>query len=223
MLELLLAPQNMPFSIALGLMIGIGLLEGVSTVIGLGLGELLDGLVPDVNLPDVEVDGAAEMSSPALISRFLGWVRVKQVPMIMVLVVFLAAFSLSGFAVQSVVRGFLPFYLPWYAAIVPAILLSLPCVRGVSSVLARFVVKDETSAVSKATFLGKIATITIGTARRGMPAEAKLTDTFGQVHYVMVEPDIEGEEFPQHTNVLIVNMRGSTFGAIRNPNEKLTD
>jgi hypothetical protein len=225
MLELLLAPQNIPFSVALGLMIGIGLLEGISTVIGFGFSQVLEGALPDVDVdvPEVDVDGGAGMETPSLMSRFLGWIRFKQVPLLMVLVVFLTVFSLSGFAVQSIVRSILPFYLPWYVAIVPALMLSIPSVRGISGVLARCIVKDETTAVSKTTFLGKIATITIGTARKGMPAEAKLTDKYGQVHYVMVEPDTEGVEFPRSTNVLIVNMHGNTFGVIRNPNDKLTD
>lgn len=221
MVELFLAPENRVFAVALALMIGIGLLEGVTTVVGFGFSQLLDGLLPDFDV-DVDLDADGELVTPSVMSRALGWVRVRGVPMLVVLVTFLTFFSLSGFLVQSTVKHTLTFYLPWYLAIWPALIVTVPCVRGFSAVLAKFVVRDETSAVSQNTFVGKVAVVTLGTARKGMPAEAKLTDQYGQVHYVRVEPDDE-QELPQGTAVLLVNLRGGVFGAIANPNEKLTD
>ncbi|MBD3244286.1 MAG: DUF1449 family protein [Chitinivibrionales bacterium] len=222
MIELFLAPENRVFAVALVVMIGIGVLEGVSTVIGFGFSQLLEGLLPDFDVPEVELDADGGLVTPSVMSRALGWIRVRGVPMLVVLVAFLTFFSLSGFVLQSTVRHTLSFYLPWYLALWPALFVTLPCVRGFSSLLARFVVRDETSAVSQKTFVGKVAVVTLGTARKGMPAEAKLTDSYGQMHYVRVEPD-DDQDLPQGTAVLLVNLRGGVFGAIANPNEKLTD
>ena len=65
--------------------------------------------------------------------------------------------------------------------------------------------------------------ITLGAAQTGSPAEGRLTDEHGQSHYVMVEPDVEGERFEQGTHVLLVRMDGARFRVIRNPTDSLVD
>jgi hypothetical protein len=82
--------------------------------------------------------------------------------------------------------------------------------------------KDETEVVSENSFIGRVAVITLGEALRGKPAEAKLTDQFGQDHYLMVEPDQEIETFPQGTEVLIVRRQGAVFTGITNPHPGLS-
>jgi hypothetical protein len=65
--------------------------------------------------------------------------------------------------------------------------------------------------------------ITLGNARRGYPAEARLKDEHGQLHYVMVEPDSDSEEFAQGSTVLLVKQESSVFRAIRNTSDALID
>ena len=237
MIELLCAPENIPFSVALVMLIALALLEGIATVLGFGFSQLLDNLLPDIDMPEMDVDIDADVDvnididadtevdfhTPSLATRVFGWIKVAGVPMIVVLVVFLATFTLLGFTVQWISIAVTNHFLPAYIAAIPAFLGTVPLVRRVSLFLAKFVMKDETSAVSTNTFVGKIATITIGTARKGVPAQAKLTDKFGQVHYLMVEPDEESTTFTQSSEVLLVKKQGSLFKAIRNPNVKLTD
>ena len=69
---------------------------------------------------------------------------------------------------------------------------------------------------------GKIAIVTRGHARRGLPAEAKLQDEHRLTHYVMIEPDREDEVLTQGTEVLIVRQIGSRFRAIANTNPSLS-
>ena len=83
--------------------------------------------------------------------------------------------------------------------------------------------KDETSAVSHNSFIGRVATVVIGTAKQGEPAQAKLLDQFGRTHYVMVEPDIQGEELTAPTAVLLVSLEGSVFRGIRNTTDALVN
>ena len=214
MIAMFLATENLPFSIALVLMFGIALIEGVATVIGFGFTQFLDDLIPDFDAPDMDIsadgadgggfEGGQGPETSSIFTRFLGWVKIKQVPMLVVLVVFLTIFSLSGFLFQGTIKRLLTIHLPWYIAIWPVLLITFPLVRGVSLLLAKFVVKDETSAVWTDSFVGKIATITLGTARAGISAEAKLTDKYGQVHYIRVEPDNGNETFKTTTEVLLV-------------------
>ncbi len=223
MISLFLATENLPFSIALVLMFGIALLEGVSVIIGVGFSQILEGLLPDFDAPEIDMPEAdtgvecADMQAPSVMTRFLGWVKVRDVPMLVVLVVFLTLFSLIGFALQSFVRSFFAVYLPWYIAVWPALFLTVPLVRGCSLLLSRFVIKDETTAVSPKSFIGRPAVITVGTARVGLPAQAKLKDQYGQTHYVMVEPESANDEFEQSTSVLLVNREKSIFKAIETP------
>lgn len=223
MIALLTAGENKIFLIALAVMLMIALLEGVASLLGAGLSGLLDSLIPEVDADVVDIDLDATAPHPPALTRFLSWLRIGEVPVLMLLVVFLTAFGLIGLTMQSIVFGVAGVYLPQWIAAVPALFLSLPVVRVLGGLLAMILPKDETTAVYEASFVGRIATLTLGTAVRGSPAEAKLVDEHGQAHYVLVEPDAEGEAFERGTQVLITERRGAVFRAIRNTTAALVD
>jgi hypothetical protein len=224
MLEFLTADGNQPFTVALAVMLIIAVIEGVTSLLGAGLSELIDALLPDMDLDvDVDLDAAEGVASGNSLSRLLGWLRIGQVPVLILLVVFLTAFGLIGLGIQSFSQGALGFLFPGWIASIPALFLSLPVVRVLGGGLAKIMPKDETDAVSEASFVGRVAVITLGNARRGYPAEARLKDEHGQLHYVMVEPDSDAEELEQGTTVLLVKQESSVFRAIRNTSDALID
>ena len=108
-------------------------------------------------------------------------------------------------------------------ASIPAFVVALPTLRVVGSLYARFAPKDETTAVSQDSLVGRIAKILIGTAARGEPAQARVVDQFGQEHLVMVEPDIDGEQYQSGTDVLLVKRSSAIYRAIRSPSAALVD
>lgn len=246
MFDFALAPENLPFSVALAVMLGIAVLEGVTALFGAALSGLIDALLPDslsaaeidvdfdldadADLDidadmdaDVGVDGADGLGAPTALSKLLGWLCVGRVPVLILFVAFLMIFGLVGLFLQSAVHSVSGFLLPGWVAAVPTFFVALPCVRVIGRGLAYIIPKDETSAVSSATFVGRVATITLGTARRGEPAQAKLHDQHGQAHYVMVEPDIASESFDSGSEVILVSRRGSLFRAIRNTSDAMVD
>lgn len=75
---------------------------------------------------------------------------------------------------------------------------------------------DETDAVSEKTFIGRVAKITLGKAEINSPAQAKLKDEHGQNHYIMVEPDIQGDVFETGRLIILVSRVGTIFKAISN-------
>ena len=114
-------------------------------------------------------------------------------------------------------------YLPQWLAVVPIMLVSLPVVRLLAGLLAMIMPKDETTAVAESSFVGRIATITLGKATFGSPAQGKLQDEHGQTHYVMIEPDSPDLEFTQGAKVLITERNGSVFRGIANTTAALVD
>ena len=221
MIHFLLAGENMPFTVSLVLMLAIGTLEVLFSLFGPGLSDLIEAGLPDAN-SDIQVDGSGfEEVTP--LSRILSWLRIGEVPLLMLLVVFLTAFGVIGLGIQFVAMSVFKTLLTGSLTAIGALAAAIPCVRTGGGLLKAVLPKDETQAVSEDSFVGKIAVITSGQAAHGKPAEARLQDQYKQSHYIFVEPDDEDEVFPSGTTVLIVKKENSLFRAIRNPNSALID
>lgn len=220
MLEFITAPQNLAFSVALVLMIGIAILEGITAIFGFALSGVLDSLLPDFDF-DMELD--VEAHSPNALSRFLSWLRFGKVPVLILLVIFLTGFGLIGLGIQSLTQNTMGFLWPGFVASIPVVFLTLPIVRILGGAIGFIMPKDETEAVSRDSFIGRIANITLGTAKVASPAEAKLKDQYGTVHYIMVEPDNANDEFDKTTPVLVIKKEGHVFKVIKNENQNLVD
>ena len=184
MLDFILAPENLPFSVALLVMLLIGLVEA------LGLGAAAAHI-------DIDADAGADL---------LGWLGIGQVPLLMLLVVLLAWFGIVGLAVQQVTGPMSP----WLAS-AGAFAAALPLTGFTARGLARIMPRDETTAVSIDTLVGKRASVTVGVARRGSPAQARVRDVHGQTHYVMMEPCGDGEAVAAGETVLLVRREGNIF------------
>ena len=221
MVELILHPANLPFTVALALMLCITFIEVVGTFFGFGFSEYLDGMIPDFDA-SMDLD-APEVGADSVFTRLFGWVRIKGVPLLILIVVFLTSFGFLGLVIQSVAESLTGVYLPAFVASVGAFAVTLPVVKVFGKTCARYLPKDETEAVSEKSFIGKVAHITLGRATPGSPAQAKFTDKFGTTHYIMVEPDTTGEVFEQGEAVLIVCQVGAVYGAIRNTAQGLEE
>lgn len=221
MLEFISAPENLPFSVALAVMFGIAFLEGITALLGAGLSSLIETLIPnfeadaDINSPDYQ--------SASPFSKLLSWLRIGEVPVLMLFIVFLTAFGLIGLGIQSGAERITGSLVSASLATIPALLLSLPTVRLFGGVLARIIPNDETDAVPEDSFIGRVAKITLGKAETGSPAQAKLKDEHGQTHYIMVEPDLQDDAFNAGSSVILVSRIGATFKAIANNKASLFD
>lgn len=222
MLEFLTATENIPFSVALLVMFGIAVLEGITSLLGFALSNLLDSLLPELDYA-VDLETSVDIETPSHFSRLLGWLRIGQVPVLMLFVIFLTSFALIGLALQSFSHSAIGSFLPSLVMSIPAVLLALPVVRFFGGILGKIMPKDETDAVKEESLIGHIATITIGSAKAGSPAEAKVRDHHGTTHYIMVEPDSDTEVLTRQHSLLLVRKSGSIFKAIINTNTALAD
>lgn len=219
MFDFFLVSENIYFSIALTIMFGIAILEGVTLLFGFALSSVIDSLLPDV---DIDMDIKAELETQSSLSKMLSWLRVGRVPVLMLLVVFLTSFGLLGIGIQSLSQSFTGSVLPALIAVIPAFVLSIPMLRLFAILIEKIMPNDETYAVSEASFIGRVATLTLASATIGHPAEAKLKDKHGKTHYIMLEPDGDFE-LPARSKVLIVNKENAVFKAIKNTNPSMID
>jgi hypothetical protein len=222
MLEFIFQSANAPFTIAIFVMLGIAVLEGAFLLLGFGLFQFLDTLVPDVSISS-ELDMSPDLDSPSAISRFLSWLRIGKVPLLMLLVVFLTSFGILGLIFQSMLNQLLGVMLPAWLAVIPIFFLALPIVRLSGIILEKIMPGDETDVITEDALIGHVATLTLGRAQTGSPAEAKTRDQHGTTHYVMVEPEQKTVTFERGDKVLLVQRNGATFKAIPATSASLTD
>lgn len=195
MFAFLLAEGNFAFVVAVLLMLLIGLVQVI------GFGHEVDS---DLH---VHVDGDFHFD-------FLSWLGVGRLPLLMLIVIFLAIFGIGGLALQQLLRGWTGGPLATAAAVPIVGVASLPLTGLAARVLAPILPRDFTTAVPLDVLVGTTAQIVTGRATQGSPARARAQDQHGQVHYLMVEPDVAGQAFEEGEHVLLVRREGECFRAI---------
>jgi hypothetical protein len=209
-MNLLFTPETWPFAVASLLILSIAVIEGVALLIGTTATGWLDSLLH--HSPD----------APESPDSWLGWLHLGKVPVLVLVVLFLALFAVIGFALDLAAAGVFGTMIPPLIAAPVAAVAALPLMRVCAGGIAHLIPSDQTYAVSLDTLVGRVAVIVSGTARLGYPAQGKVTSEHGQVLYVMVEPDAADVTFVQNDAVLLVKqLSGTRFQAIRNPRPDL--
>lgn len=207
-MSLFTTPENLPFGIAFALIVGIAVLEGLGMLIAMSPSNFLDDW-----LPDSGHDGALD--------KVLGWLHVGKVPSLVLLLLFLTGYAVFGYSLQLAVHGLTGHYLPAWAAGLLAVPAGLATVRALGALIAHIIPRDESSAVSETTLIGRAAVVSAGIARQGLAAQARVRDQHGRTHYLLVEPDLADEQFDEGSEVLLVRKIGAVYRAIRNPHPGL--
>lgn len=218
MWEMFHASENIAFSVALLLMLLLAVLEVIALLIGMPISDSVESLLPE---PDVHVE-IGEPSNSSLLTRFLGWLRVGKVPVLMLFVIFLLCFGLLGLFIQNLTNLIFSFLLPSWIAIPVVVFLSLAPVRWIGGVLERLMPTDETTAINEDALLGRTAIIVLGQARKNYPAQAKVKDQHGYTHYIYVEPDTHKETLNQGDQVILLTRNQTVFTAVLNTNPLLS-
>src|SRR5687767_8286693 len=146
-MSVFLAPESWPFLAATIVLLVITVLEGLSLIVGFSASHWFDSLLPDAD----GIDGAFD--------TILGWLHVGKVPVLVLLVIFLAGFAVTGFAVNLVSVAVLGTTVPAILSAPVAFVAALPVVRGVGALAAHIIPKDETFAVSLDSLVGRVAAV----------------------------------------------------------------
>jgi hypothetical protein len=237
MIDLILAPDSRPFTVALVIMSGLAALEMAFVLGGLGgLSQLIDALLPDSFGESIDLDLDAEIEADLDLSEagelphvgnssalqsVLSFFGIGTVPFLVVLVAFLTGFGLAGLAIQFLFSSVAGLYLPASLASIPAVIAGSTISRRIALFFGKLIPSVETDAVSSKSFIGRVAKITLGTAKQGAPAQARLRGPKGHRHVVLVEPDQDDQILAEGTRVLLVSQNGSIFRAIPVPSESL--
>ncbi|TAL25929.1 MAG: DUF1449 family protein [Aquabacterium sp.] len=207
-MSLFTVAETLPFGVSFALIVAVAVLEGAGMMLSLSPSNAIDHWLP-------EIDGDTGLD------RVLGWLHLGKVPSLVLVILFLAGYTVFGYSLQMTMHGLFGAYLPAWAAAVVAVPAGLATVRGLGSLIAHIIPRDETWSVSEQNLIGRAGIVSAGTARRGLAAQARVRDGHGRLHYLMVEPDVEGEEFGEGTQVLVVSKHGAFYRCIRNPHPAL--
>lgn len=203
-MNLLLLPESAPYLAALGLLLALGVIEGLSLLFGASAWHWLDGMLSH-DPPD----------------GLLGWLHLGRAPLLALVALFLTMFALVGLALNILGLALFHATLPRLASVPLAVLAGLPATRALGDKLARIIPREETYAVSFDSLVGRVA-VMLAPAQPNRAAQAKVGDGLGHTLYLMVEPDETVELLPAGAAVLLVRqIHGSRFAAIPNPRPDL--
>jgi Protein of unknown function (DUF1449) len=191
----LLAPENLPFAVALAL---LALLVVVQVT---GLSDFLG----DADGADGDIDAGSALASVTGIGTL---------PFIVWLSFFLATFALVGLSLQQLVASFLGSPFGPGAATGVGLIAAWPVNTVVTRLVGRIWPHDETTAVPVDALVGKRGTVQIGKAMRGSPARVAVRDVHGHTHHVMAEPHEDSATLGEGAHVLLVRREGELFYAI---------
>lgn len=203
--EFIKLPQNSVFFISIIVILIMAFVEVISVLLGVSVSEAIDNL-----LPDVEVDGDIEASISVPI---LDWLNFGKVPFLILIIIFLTFFGLSGFILQGIFSKIFTILMPGIVAIIIALLPTFILVHFIGRIISKVLPQVETTAVKINSLRGKIAEILIGTATFDNPAEAKVKDQHGKIHYVRVTPGDKEERFIQGEKVVLTKLYSGIFQA----------
>jgi hypothetical protein len=203
-MDALMGAGTYPFAIAALVLAGLVAVELVAMLTGGSLSALLD-------------DGLSQQGESSVLGAWMSWLNAGGVPLLVLIMIWLASFAVAGFALQALARG-LAGPLPTLIACLAAFALALPPTRTLSRWVARIIPGEETSIVNLADFVGLTGTVALGPLDQGKPGQVRIRDGHGNIHVLRARAGA-GHLIAQGATVLIVDRTGGVFEAIPAPVE----
>lgn len=198
-----------PFAIAALVLVGLVVVELVAMLVGMSVSSLVDH-----GMPGHAVEGHAEHG---VLGAWMSWLNAGGVPLLVLIMIWLACFAIAGFAIQGVAQS-IAGTLPTIIAGVGALVIAAPATRTLSRWTARIIPREETSIVSQADFIGLTGTVTLGPLDQGKPGRVRVRDRHGNIH-VLQTKGAGDHVITQGSAVLIVDRANGVFQAIPAPAE----
>lgn len=212
----LFLPEWAPFTVALIVMLAIGAVELASLLIGFSPSSSIEAMLPEVDVPDLDGPDIPDVGGAEFgpLSAVLSWFSVGRMPILVLLVIFLTAFGLSGYIVQAIAGAAFGGPVNAWLAAIPALVGASYATRHLGRWLGRIFPREHTEAASQQEMVGSYATIIRGEAKKGQPAEAKAQDLRGRSHYVLIEPNDDATTYAAGDRVFIVGRDRNVYRAV---------
>ncbi len=139
---------------------------------------------------------------------FLSWLGFGKVPFMVILVLLLTFFGLSGFAMQGLSKAIFGFYLSNLLAIPLSFAVSIPFVALFGKRLGNLVKDVETEVFTEVDFIGQTAVVVLGDAKKDHSTQAKFLDKNGHIHYVMIK--VENDDVIKEGESVVLKGRVSS-------------
>ncbi|SFZ81150.1 Protein of unknown function [Devosia enhydra] len=192
-------------------MLAIGALEVLALLAGFSPSASIEAALPEIDLPDAPELSGAEFGPFSLI---LGWLSVGRLPLLVLLIILLSSFAITGYSLQWATIAATGAALPPLLASLVALVGGAFGMRHFGRWLGRIFPRDHSEAASQAELVGSYATIIRGEAKPGQPAEAKAQDLRGRTHYLLVEPRDADARFAAGARVFIVSRNRTIYRAV---------
>lgn len=206
-MEGIVQPGTAPFWIALLTVAGLGIVELVSVLLGVSASGLLDDSFSYHAPGDTEA---------GLLGSWMSWLNAGGVPLLVLAVILLSAFAVTGFFIQGVASTIFLGPLPLPLAMTGAIAAAIPATRSLSLAVAKVIPRDETNALEQADFLGLTGVVTIGPLDQGKPGTVRVKDRHDNIHFLRAQA-ASGHTIDTGAQVLIVDGADGLFQAIPAP------
>jgi hypothetical protein len=163
---------------------------------------------------DTEVE-ATSSGETSLVGSILDLMGMRKLPLSVSLALFAAGFAAAGISTQVILHSVSGMMLPKWIMVPVAIVAAAVLTRKLSGFVVRIIPSEETAAVSERSLGRRRGVVTVGVASAGRPAEVRVTDGYGNTHYIMVEPLSAKDEIPAGSEVLVLRMRGGEFRLVK--------
>jgi len=203
-MTVLAGPGFYPFTIAAMILVGLVAVEILAMVVGMSISSLIH-------------DGFSPHAGEGPLDAWMSWLNTGGVPLLILMMIWLASFAIAGFAIQGVFQAvFAP--LPTVVASIAALAATVPATRVLSRWTARIFPGDETAAINQSEFIGLIGTVVLGPLDQGKPGQVRVRDRHGNIHVLRAKAAL-GHIIPQGANVLVVDGASGLFETIPAPEE----
>lgn len=118
-------------------------------------------------------------------------------------------FSFAGYFLQLCIYARELAFFPAYYLMLPALIIAIFFTVFMIHCLDQVIPPKKNK--QQADLLGRLATISSGSARPGFSAQARVRDEFGQLHYVQVEPEFGELEF--RSQIILIRLKKSHYVA----------
>lgn len=204
MFAFLVAQPNLPYAICLALVITFAIFEIVALFAGISLSNVVDTWAPWGMDQDL-----AEGNKHSLME----WLSLDKLPLVIWFLLAVISFCIAGYGLNLASIFYHSIYIPEVFTMPIAMVIACISCRYLGVLLAKYVVKRPLHNLKNEDLSGCLGTITLGCAMKGNPGEAVVKDSYQSRHYVLVEPDIEGVEFKEGSQVVLLRNHGRVWSA----------